>query len=252
GETMAETLGRINGVSELTVDLVFSDQWSDPAISTPDPDIDYQYADLATPHPTSLACQTNWTSNCRIVVNYPVHLQPLWGRDRQVLDTDGITLLQDNTCTSCHSNVDQNNMPMEPMGQLDLRGVPSADEPDHLVSYRELMFPDNEQFFDPDTNTVRDRMVQATDANGNLLFLLNPDGTQVLDVNGNPIPVMVTVPVANSMSTAGALASPRFFSRFAPGGSHDGYLDDAELKLLSEWLDIGGQYYNNPFDVPQN
>jgi hypothetical protein len=24
----------------------------------------------------------------------------------------------------------------------------------------------------------------------------------------------------------------------------------AELRLLSEWVDIGAQYYNNPFDAP--
>jgi hypothetical protein len=23
-----------------------------------------------------------------------------------------------------------------------------------------------------------------------------------------------------------------------------------ELRLVAEWLDIGAQYYNNPFDVP--
>jgi hypothetical protein len=23
-----------------------------------------------------------------------------------------------------------------------------------------------------------------------------------------------------------------------------------ELRLIAEWLDIGAQYYNNPFDVP--
>jgi hypothetical protein len=26
----------------------------------------------------------------------------------------------------------------------------------------------------------------------------------------------------------------------------------AELRLIAEWLDIGAQYYNNPFDVPVN
>ena len=63
-------------------------------------------------------------------------------------------------------------------------------------------------------------------------------------------PILTTVPVSPSMSTAGANASPRFFGRFAPGGSHAGYLSGAELKLLSEWLDLGGQYYNDPFAAP--
>ncbi len=52
--------------------------------------------------------------------------------------------------------------------------------------------------------------------------------------------------------------SNRFFSHFDggdvhfDGGSHDGYLSDAEKRLIAEWLDVGAQYYNNPFDVPQN
>ena len=29
---------------------------------------------------------------------------------------------------------------------------------------------------------------------------------------------------------------------------HAGLLSEPELRLISEWLDIGGQYYNNPFD----
>jgi hypothetical protein len=27
-------------------------------------------------------------------------------------------------------------------------------------------------------------------------------------------------------------------------------LTPAELRLIAEWVDIGAQYYNNPFDVP--
>jgi hypothetical protein len=52
------------------------------------------------------------------------------------------------------------------------------------------------------------------------------------------------------MDRDGAVDSQAFFSRFAPGGSHEGYLSPAELRLLSEWLDIGAQYYNDPFAAP--
>lgn len=54
------------------------------------------------------------------------------------------------------------------------------------------------------------------------------------------------------MSPAGANASPRFFSRFDAGGSHEGRLSGHELRLIAEWLDLGAQYYNNPFDAPVN
>lgn len=64
------------------------------------------------------------------------------------------------------------------------------------------------------------------------------------------LPTLVPVPVPPSMSGGGARASGRFFSRFEAGGSHAGYLDPAELRLIAEWLDIGGQYYNDPFAAP--
>jgi hypothetical protein len=45
-------------------------------------------------------------------------------------------------------------------------------------------------------------------------------------------------------------------SRFASGSAsnHAGWLSPAELRLVSEWLDIGAQFFNNPFDpaVPVN
>lgn len=65
-------------------------------------------------------------------------------------------------------------------------------------------------------------------------------------------PIFATVTVEASMSAAGALASDEFFSRFEAGQSHEGYLSPAELRLIAEWLDVGAQYYNNPFDVPIN
>ena len=34
--------------------------------------------------------------------------------------------------------------------------------------------------------------------------------------------------------------------------SHAGFLTAAELRLISEWLDIGAQYYNDPFQAPLN
>jgi hypothetical protein len=54
------------------------------------------------------------------------------------------------------------------------------------------------------------------------------------------------------MLGASANASGRFFDPFDSTGSHAGYLSAAELRLVSEWLDIGAQYYNNPFDAPEN
>ena len=114
-----------------------------------------------------------------------------------------------------------------------------------------------QQVIDLTSGLLVDKMVQATDGAGNPLFQTDANGDLILDAMGNPIPVMVPVTVTPSMSVAGARASSRFFDMFSNAGdprtavtNHVGFLSPAELKLLAEWLDIGGQYYNNPFDVP--
>jgi len=61
------------------------------------------------------------------------------------------------------------------------------------------------------------------------------------------LPTQVSVTVNPSMSPAGARASTVFTSLFESTGTHGGRLDPAELRLVYEWLDIGAQYYNDPF-----
>jgi hypothetical protein len=226
---------------EPSINVEFTDVWTDPAVRAPDLDISYSYLDLTTPAPLSIAsdfCLTQpWTSRCRIVINYEMHIHPLWEATRAILDAAGNPVLDANgmpmtNCQGCHSPVDAAGVIRVPAGQLDLTGLPSPDEADHLISYRELLFDDNEQ--EVNMGAVQDRLV---------------DSGQV-DVDGNPI--FVTVNVNPSMSVTGANASGTFFSRF-DGGSHATYgMSDAEKRLIAEWLDVGAQYWNNPFDVPQN
>ena len=99
---------------------------------------------------------------------------------------------------------------------------------------------------------LQDRLVEVFDGDGNQVFRVDEDGELVLDDDGNPIPVLQTVRVNPVMSVGGARSSPRFFAPFAAGGVHDGWLGPEELKVLAEWLDIGGQYYNDPFAVPED
>ncbi len=248
GETMAEVYARINGEQAPSVDVRYDDVWTDAALRTPDASFAYLYSDLTTPVPVDTGCVVAWNSTCRIVINYEQHIHPLWSVDRTVLDATGTVVVEDNTCTSCHNRVDAMGMPMVPDAQLDLADGPSADEAAHFASYRELLFNDNEQ--EVLDGILQDRLVQALDNNGDPLFQTDGNGDLILDGNGDPIPVLVPVGLTPPMSVAGAAASPRLFTLFAPGGTHDGRLTPAELRLIAEWIDIGGQYYNNPFDVP--
>jgi mono/diheme cytochrome c family protein len=248
GLTMAEAAAT-EDIPTPQADLVFTDLWTDPAQRTPDPDFQYRYQDLATTSPTNSGCLPNWNANCRITPHYEQHIHPIWAVDRQTLDTDGMTVLQDFTCVSCHSTTDADGLARVPASQLDLTNGASSDEPDHFKSYRELLFNDNEQLLDG--GVLVDRVEPALDNNGNIIFALDEDGVVITDGDGNPVPMLRTFPVSPALNTSGAVASGTFFNRFRPGGDHAGYLSGAELKLIAEWLDIGGQYYNDPFVVPQ-
>jgi hypothetical protein len=250
GDTMAQTSGRINGISYPSQDINFADIWTDPAMQTPAPSFVYSYGDLQSSLPITAACAINWTSLCRIQIHFPEHIQPLFSLDRQVFDEDGLILLEDQSCLSCHTPEGEDGLAQIPAAQLDLRATPSTDNADFLSSYRELMFGDNEQ--ELLEGVLLDRLVIVTDQNGDTVFELDEEGELILDAEGNAIPVTQTVGVRNSMSVNGAHSSNRFFTPFNSGGTHEGWLTPAELKLLSEWLDIGGQYYNDPFTAPVN
>ena len=83
------------------------------------------------------------------------------------------------------------------------------------------------------------------------------DATVVIgqDANGNDI--LANVPYASPASVGSARASSDFFDRFINPNDpsypiHGNILSRAELRLIAEWLDVGAQYYNNPFDAPAN
>ena len=238
GETMAETRARISCQTDCaallpSVDVLYDDVWTDPvAAGRPaDASFSYRYNQLSTTAPTSATCQSTWSALCRITIHYPDHQHPLWSVPRLVLDAGGM-VIADNTCISCHSPADAAGAVRVPAAQLDLSGGPSPDQADHLVSYRELLFTDNAQ--EVNMGALQDILVPGP-----------PD-----PVTG--LPTLVPVPVAPSMSAAGARASATFFSRFDAGGTHAGWLTPAEMRLIAEWLDIGGQYYNDPFMAPVN
>jgi len=250
GDTMAQTSGRINGINTPSQDINFEDIWTDPAMQSPASSFSYRYADLQSPLPVTAACALNWTNLCRIQIHFPEHIQPILSLDRKVFDDDGVTLLEDHSCLNCHTPQGEDGLAQVPAAQLDLRATPSTDNADFLTSYRELMFADNEQ--ELIEGVLLDRLVIVTDENGDTVFELDEEGELILDAEGNAIAVTQTVGVGNSMSVNGARSSGRFFSPFNTGGAHAGWLSTAELKLFAEWLDIGAQYYNNPFAAPLN
>ncbi len=249
GETMAEVRARIScggpencASIEPSMDLEYTDVWTDDVAAgrAADASFSYAYIDLETAPPTSLNCITQpWASSCRIVINYETHIDPLWSLSRPLLDNMGMPVIDGNgepvtnDCTNCHNIVDPAGATIVPAGQLDLSAGISDLEPDHFKSYQELMSTDTELELDAGGNLI-ERLVQVD---------VDPD-------TGDPI--FATVNVAPSMRVAGANASNQFFARFDADPIHTGILSNAEKRLIAEWLDVGAQYYNNPFDAPAN
>jgi hypothetical protein len=245
GETMAQVWSRINQTRRPGPDAVREDVWTDPLEATPGATVALRYTDLRTPAPVPDACLDNWTARCRIVINYEQHIHPLWNLERtEEVEENGETVTLDYTCTGCHTAADADGAVRIPDGQLDLTDGASDQNADHFRAYRELLFTDNEQ--ELVDGMLSDIMVDTGE------FERDEEGELILDGAGNPIPILVPIPVPASMSVNGALASEAFMSLFLSGGAHEGFLEPAELRLIAEWLDIGAQYYNNPFDAPED
>jgi len=186
--------------------------------------------------PASNQCPS-WNYRCLIKINYPDHIQPLWEFARTNLATDG----QPATCVRCHTRSDGMGGSQVPAGQLELTS--EVDTGIRMRSYDELFFADI-TMLDDGTGTVVDctQQVPRVDANGNPV--LDENNQQYIDT------VLCDPTEGPYLFPAGARASSGFFNLFAAGGSHAGYMNAAELRLLAEWLDIGGQYYNDLFAAP--
>jgi hypothetical protein len=260
GQTMAETRASVmcklalgmSGCSP-SVDVVYTDFWNADRTAAAARKFDYCYRatptdvrnDAADPNskhicsssiltlpPTQAGCETNWTGNCRIVINYLTHIQPMWDLDRGP-KADPADPFGAWTCIACHTPTNAANAVRVPAGQLDLSNTPDINNPDHVVSYEKLLFAHNAQELNATMTALQD-------------ICLVPQ----LDMNGNVIGCITNQVVSAPMAALNARGS-RFFTAIR-NATHANFMSDAELRLISEWLDIGAQYYNDPFLAPEN
>ena len=226
GETMAALRTKLDATAlSLKADPVFEDVWADATqagVKAKDR-IEMRYTgnadntqDLKTAVPT------------RGIINYPQHIQPLWERAR---GTNGAL-----TCTGCHADP----------AKLDLRGTVGGSG--RLTSYDELLLGD-----------------PLLDAKGQPITRL-VDGVPVLE--RGPSLVETSSGAANTAGQArksrlteilwgqallaGSGARTAHPNPPASAPDHKTLLNAAERRLLAEWMDLGGQYYNDPFDAAAN
>jgi len=202
GDTMAEVLAGWDcgnlpyEAATLSTNVAFTDPWFGGGPGNESILLSYDDPSFTTPLPTSQVCLQVWTATCRIEIDYPTHIQPLWDKDRGA-----------NTCTTCHSGA-------TPAGNLNLADGASATDANQDESYQQLLYPLEVTTTNPSTGQTTQSLARPQE------FI------------------------------SGDALDSRFFTFFVTGGAHAGLLSPVELRLLTEWVDIGAQYYNNPFNAP--
>jgi hypothetical protein len=264
GATMAQTLAlstcTANGTTPngattpcsqiLNSDVIYDGIWT--VGTTPplaDKPFSYAYADLISASPVTAATNpscANWSAQCRVSIHYAnaadaamrqPYLQSVWSAASRTNVVNGVTT--STTCSVCHDPVNAMKMVQVPQGQLDLNGTASNVDTTVVTSYEQLLFAHNAQTLN--MGVLQDLLVPAPGP---------PD-----PVTGLPTTIMVPVSLAPPMAAGSAAGSTTFFRMFDgsfhdPVLDHTGYLSPAELRLIAEWLDIGAQFYNDPFVAP--
>ena len=224
GETLASLRTRLDPSSlSLAANPVFADYWADTTQAgvTARAAITLRYTgnaspadDLATPAPVNG------------VINYPEHIQPLWTRAR---GTGGA-----QTCVSCHADT----------AKLDLRATVSGTG--RLVSYEELLLGD--PVIDPTTGRPQIRLRDGVPevVRGSALVETSSGAASTA---GQARKSRLTEIMWGQTLKAGAAALAEHPNPPTTAPDHAGMLNKAEKRLLAEWMDLGGQYYNDPFDA---
>jgi len=224
GETMAGTRTRLDpAMLKLVNDMVFSDYWADTTKAgvTARPSMALKYTgnadpadDLVTPVPTNG------------IVNFPTHVAPIFTRNRGA-----------NTCTACHSDPDK----------LDLRA--SISGAGRMESYQDIMLGDPQM--DPVTGLPITRIEE-----GVLVIVRGPALVDTMASEGDAHGLARKSRLYEIMSgrtlMAGADARAAHPNPPASAPDHSKMLNRAELRVLAEFMDLGGKYFNDPFDPAAN
>ncbi|MDH4060410.1 MAG: hypothetical protein OEU94_06320 [Aquincola sp.] len=214
GETMASTRTKNDASAlNLSTDMLYSDVWADTAQAgiTARASIAIRYAGNA-----NAADDLATTAPTGGFINYPDHIQPIWERSRSA-----------GSCVSCHT---------DPV-KLDLRGTISGTG--RLTSYQELLLGD--PLLDANgqpVTRVRDGVAEVV--RGPALVETMPDDVQGLTRSSRLGEILY-----GEQLKAGAEARAAHPNPPGTAPNHATMLNAAERRLVSEWMDLGGQYFNN-------
>jgi hypothetical protein len=228
-ETRASDPTNNPNYSTLAGDPSYTDYWT-PVRNTqngtnipPQAPISITYSGLsASPVKGPASCATTWSAkDCAIVINFPDHIQPILGAK----------------CASCHSGIPA-------AAGLDLSATMSG-EFARTVGYQSLMVGN-----------------PLLDANGKPIITLNEDGELMIAREVPPVipggargsrlierlfeqPLRADASSTTQRAFCRAGGSPCF-----NGGvyqNHAAMLNASEKRIITEWIDIGGTYFNDAY-----
>ncbi len=231
GETLASLRTRLDpSALRLGADPLFTDIWADTAQAgvSARTAISLRYTgnpnpadDLVTPAPVDG------------VINYPEHIQPLWARARGPQGT--------HSCINCHTGGTAD------APGLDLRATVAGSG--RLTSYEALLV--GAPLLDPVTGLAQTRLRRGVPE-----LLREPplveSSSGAANTAGQARKSRLTEILFGQTLLAGGAArsaypTPMTSDTSADVPDHATLLNAAEKRLVAEWMDLGGQYYNDPF-----
>ena len=241
-ETMAETRfnsGSPANYAELKTDIVHTDVWA-PVAGQQTADITIDYTGLTT-------APTNG------VVNYTEHVAPLWTRTRThsgaTITAGNVTINNTDTysCTTCHNDNtqdDEADLTFQQTAGLDLSNTTGGEG--YVKSYSELMVGD-----------------PILDANGLPIITIKSDGDIEIERERAPVSIAssrssILMAVlynqalkagARQITKSGVLTDEDIASISI---DHSAMTNASERRVINEWIDMGGQYYNTAFGPDAN
>jgi hypothetical protein len=222
GETMASTRARLDAtVMDLVADMVSTDVWADTTKTgvTARTAISLKYTGNGAP-----VNDLGTTAPTNGIVNYPDHIQPLWSRDRGT-----------NTCTNCHNGGSV---------KLDLSGTMAGTG--RLTSYERLMIGD--PVIDQATGLPVTRIEEGVPVIVRQAALVSTDASEG-DATGLARKSRLVEILSGDTLMAGAEARTVHPTPAGGAPNHAAMLNAAEMRLVAEWIDLGGKYYNDPFST---
>ena len=232
--TQAETRAAADAAySNLAGDISYTDFWtpdynaSHGTSLAPQAPISISYSGLgASPVQGPASCSTAWSAkDCAIVINFPEHIQPILTAK----------------CAGCHSG-------LAPAAGLDLSATVSG-EFGRTMAYQSLMVGN-----------------PLLDANGEPIITINDEGEFMIAREAAAVTPgaargsrLIERVFEQRLLADASGTTQRAFCRAGGGTCFNGAafvdhtaiaspLTPAEKRIITEWIDIGGTYFNDPYD----